>query len=168
MENKTIEKLVDEIDFILIGFEDSMHGEDGKNVTHARRLLSKLRAAKSTKGEVREVYGEWQLCPKCQGAGRARNYDNLIPCDLDICDVCHGAKIIAKPVTTLPIRDEEKSDAPEFLEWTLGCGWKLNPHKRENRWRKIDNVSGLAKPILDDGVTTTELYQIFLKEKGTI
>lgn len=41
--------------------------------------------------------GEWQLCPKCNGGGRAMNMDNPIPMTIDVCDVCNGNKIIARP-----------------------------------------------------------------------
>ncbi len=41
--------------------------------------------------------GEWQLCPKCQGTGRAMNWDNQIPMRTDTCDVCEGKKIIQRP-----------------------------------------------------------------------
>lgn len=102
MENKTIEQLVDEIDFILIGFEDSMHGEDGKNVTHARKLLSKIRAAQSTKGEVRsveEILKEHGIYP---GFRSTYTYDGIV----------EAMKIFASQFKhSAPIRDEEKNDA---------------------------------------------------------
>ena len=43
-------------------------------------------------------FGEWQLCPKCNGSGKAANFNNQIPSYLDICDVCNGAKIISRPI----------------------------------------------------------------------
>lgn len=42
-------------------------------------------------------YGEWQLCPKCNGGGRAMNMDHPIPTTFDVCDVCNGQKKIVKP-----------------------------------------------------------------------
>lgn len=47
--------------------------------------------------QVPIVAPQWQLCPKCNGHGKAPNYDlaNHIPCDLDTCDLCNGKKIIS-------------------------------------------------------------------------
>lgn len=54
-----------------------------------------------------QVYGEWQLCPKCNGGGRAMNMDNLIPSTIDICDVCNGNKIIEKPLQSQQGQEQE-------------------------------------------------------------
>lgn len=43
---------------------------------------------------------EWQICPKCNGGGRAMNMDNLIPSVFDTCDVCNGGKIIERPTSS--------------------------------------------------------------------
>lgn len=47
--------------------------------------------------EPQPVPEEWQLCPKCNGGGKAANMDNQIPSILDICIVCNGNKIIQRP-----------------------------------------------------------------------
>lgn len=41
------------------------------------------------------VFGEWQLCPKCQGSGFLQAFGTVAFIN---CDVCKGAKILAKPV----------------------------------------------------------------------
>lgn len=44
-----------EVDFILMQFEDWMHGEDGKKVTYARKLIKELSASSGN---------EVAVCPK--------------------------------------------------------------------------------------------------------
>jgi len=51
-------------------------------------------------------------------------------------------------------------EAVEFLEWTLSAGFKLNPHCEQNRWNHIDKINS-NNPILNDGFTTKQLYEIF-------
>lgn len=46
-----------------------------------------------------KILGEWQLCPKCNGNGIIFNpYMNVSSSPYVQCDVCCGAKILAKPV----------------------------------------------------------------------
>ncbi|HRP30491.1 MAG TPA: hypothetical protein PKV73_01300 [Agriterribacter sp.] len=40
-----------------------------------------------------QVFGEWQLCPKCNGQG-------MITGVAFTCDVCNGAKVLARPLLT--------------------------------------------------------------------
>lgn len=43
--------------------------------------------------------GEWQLCPKCFGDGNLARYNSpSISSGIPICDVCHGKKIIERPI----------------------------------------------------------------------
>lgn len=59
------------------------------------KFLPRLKSiAEQQKDEV--VYGEFQLCPKCNGSGLYYNYDGTSL--TNICDVCNGQKIIAKPI----------------------------------------------------------------------
>lgn len=52
------------------------------------------------------VLGEWQLCPKCNGQGTvskppylAGDIDHWVSSATSFpCDVCSGAKIIARPI----------------------------------------------------------------------
>lgn len=53
-------------------------------------------------------HGWWQVCPKCGGNGLLNPpYEtrgtNII---MGVCDVCNGAKIIARPLPTTPARKE--------------------------------------------------------------
>lgn len=44
-------------------------------------------------------FGEWQLCPKCNGDGNLGRYNSPnIVSEIPICDVCNGAKIIQRPI----------------------------------------------------------------------
>ncbi len=47
--------------------------------------------------EGEKVLGEWQLCPKCLGEGFVPGKGVSVH---DVCDVCNGAKILAKPLIT--------------------------------------------------------------------
>ena len=46
---------------------------------------------------ITHEFGEWQLCPKCYGSGQmiANGYTSTV---MSICDVCNGAKILARPI----------------------------------------------------------------------
>lgn len=46
---------------------------------------------------------EWQLCPKCNGEGIISNYPATTTNVTRQCDVCNGAKILAKPLIDNPI-----------------------------------------------------------------
>lgn len=50
------------------------------------------------------VFGEWQLCPKCAGQGQI--FQTQLSYHTSIgwinCDVCLGAKIIARPILPIP------------------------------------------------------------------
>jgi len=59
-----------------------------------------------------------------------------------------------------PKQVESECEAVEFLNWVLSSGYKLNPHSEENKWRHYEKIESV-KPILDDGITTKQLYEIF-------
>lgn len=45
------------------------------------------------------VFGQWQLCPKCDGNGFVFNTGGAISTSVtNQCDVCQGAKIIQRPI----------------------------------------------------------------------
>lgn len=52
---------LNEIDEILSGFEDWMHGQDGKNCSLARKLVSELKAEAATIKEVENLMERWHL-----------------------------------------------------------------------------------------------------------
>lgn len=58
----------------------------------------------------------------------------------------------------------EEIEAVEFLDFVLSSGWHLNPHSKENRWRTIEQINS-TKPMLSDGITTKQLYEIFKNQK---
>jgi len=60
-----------------------------------RRIIALPLQAEKREGE--KVLGEWQLCPKCLGEGFVPGKGVSVH---DVCDVCNGAKILAKPLIT--------------------------------------------------------------------
>lgn len=58
----------------------------------------------------------------------------------------------------------EEIEAVEFLDFVLSSGWHLNPHSKENRWRTIEQINS-TKPMLSDGITTKQLYEMFKNQK---
>lgn len=54
---------------------------------------------KQPSGEVTvDALGEWQLCPKCGGEGTIDlRYNPQSTTVTNLCDVCNGAKILARP-----------------------------------------------------------------------
>lgn len=65
-----------------------------------------IEQTKSEQGET--VFGEWQLCPKCNGQGliekppylAAEVTEWVSTGTVFTCDVCNGAKILARPLLT--------------------------------------------------------------------
>lgn len=51
--------------------------------------------------KVVKEFGEWQLCPKCYGTGLLQPPYEIRGTAIisGTCDVCNGAKILARPVT---------------------------------------------------------------------
>ena len=54
----------------------------------------------------------------------------------------------------------EANEAVEFAEWILGSSYRLNSHCEDSRWRTLEQIHS-SKPMLSNGITTTELYSIF-------
>lgn len=61
---------------------------------------------------AKKKFGEWQLCPKCGGSGKAApGYEVVLAGNVvsSRCDLCHGGMVIGRPVlakgynTHLPI-----------------------------------------------------------------
>ena len=65
----------------------------------------------------------WQLCPKCNGDGNLSRYNspNLSTTTHPICDVCHGAKIIATPSPTGDRDCEELKKENDELKKEIEC-----------------------------------------------
>lgn len=63
-----------------------------------------MKSEKVSEGNKEQpIFGEWQLCPKCNGSGQV--YENRgTPGLTDYtvgwfnCDVCNGAKVLARPI----------------------------------------------------------------------
>ena len=57
-------------------------------------------------GEWQPLFGEWQVCPLCNGEGQLHNpttTDNYTSITFTrTCDVCGGRKIIQKPIINNP------------------------------------------------------------------
>ena len=58
-----------------------------------------------------QAFGEWQLCPKCPGSGQlwGMSQSQYTTIGWSTCDVCQGAKIIARPIYS----DQTDSLPPE-------------------------------------------------------
>ena len=54
-------KKLNEVDEILSGFEDWMHGQDGEKCSIARKLVNELRAEASTIKEIENLMERWHL-----------------------------------------------------------------------------------------------------------
>lgn len=108
---------IDNSDGILVINVNGYIGESTKSeIEHAKKtgkyveylsdrcdIIDWLQAALvESKPDEKVVLGEWQLCPKCLGGGRAMNMNNFIPTTMDICDVCNGAKVLARPILNAP------------------------------------------------------------------
>ena len=87
------------IDEILAGFEDFLHGIDGKRCSYARKLIREMSVEIQIKAVNTTPY---QLCPKCNGQGQVSK-PPYIAGDVHawsstslmfVCDVCNGKKII--------------------------------------------------------------------------
>jgi DnaJ-class molecular chaperone len=54
--------------------------------------------------ERKPVFGEWQLCPKCNGEGKiiADYWDGTVYVSQRTCPVCNGAKVLARPIINHP------------------------------------------------------------------
>ncbi len=62
---------------------------------------------------------------------------------------------------TLSEKEEEsKQSAINFYEFYFKSGYRLNPHSKETRFLPIGSAYS-DKPILTDGITISELYDIF-------
>lgn len=62
--------------------------------------LATTQPNKSNEAIEGKQYGEWQLCPKCNGDGHLGRYNSLGYMSTTVtpqCDVCNGSKIIQKP-----------------------------------------------------------------------
>lgn len=109
--------------------------------------------------------GEWQLCPKCLGGGRAMNMDNMIPTTMDVCDVCNGNKIIAKPLITQPSASSEATPEIEFGNWLVANeDFVIVNYKEEKRWCTIE-VAEDGSTNESDYLTMDEMYKIYLSDK---
>lgn len=54
-----------------------------------------------SEGMKKVPISEWQLCPKCCGDGNLLRYNPspfISTAIAPVCDVCNGAKILAKPI----------------------------------------------------------------------
>lgn len=60
----------------------------------------------SKSATVGQQVGEWQICPKCYGQGDIMNPYPTTSIRIQ-CDICNGAKIIAKPYLTSPATVEK-------------------------------------------------------------
>lgn len=66
-----------------------------------------IEQTKSEQGET--VFGEWQLCPKCNGQGMIEKPPYLAAEETEwistgvafTCDVCNGAKVLARPLLNI-------------------------------------------------------------------
>ena len=61
------------------------------------RIRNEFCVTKS-KSENAKEYGEWQLCPKCQGTGIIFSEFPITTNASKTCDLCCGAKTIVKPI----------------------------------------------------------------------
>jgi DnaJ-class molecular chaperone len=54
--------------------------------------------------ERKPVFGEWQLCPKCNGEGTVTEQTTsaFIATVTRTCPVCNGAKVLARPIINHP------------------------------------------------------------------
>lgn len=69
--------------------------------------------------EVKAVFVDWQLCPKCNGDGHLMRYNSppfISTNESAICDVCNGAKIIAKAMITSTPPSGSDAEAVEILK----------------------------------------------------
>jgi DnaJ-class molecular chaperone len=62
---------------------------DGNYSTSLRKVLEIFR--------LEPQFGEWQLCPKCDGFGQLLKGATAIPYTVT-CPVCNGAKVLARPI----------------------------------------------------------------------
>jgi uncharacterized small protein (DUF1192 family) len=84
-------------------------------------------------------FGYYQCCPVCGGTGRAMNFANTIPSTLDICMVCNGAKIIARP-PLLPDQQKQIEGMRKDMEKSLDDELELM-YKREVLWEsRVDQL----------------------------
>ena len=99
----------------------------------------------------------------------------------DNCVTIESAQDIAQDIRSilLPILQKQESDlffckknydkakqkdAIGFVEFTLK--WHLSPHCKENRWRTPEQIQELGGSVpVTEGITTTELYELYLKQK---
>jgi len=59
-------------------------------------LQSQIDSLKQEVGKIKDGQKEWQLCPKCNGAGQILSWWSTTPSHLT-CDLCYGTKKIKRP-----------------------------------------------------------------------
>jgi len=60
------------------------------------------------------------------------------------------------------------ADAVGFAEWVLSCDYRLSPHTVETTWIHKDLIGIRHRAVLpSEGITTSELYEIYQQKKAT-
>jgi DnaJ-class molecular chaperone len=90
--------------------------------------------AKEDTGKAYKGQDWWQLCPKCAGEGQiykqdVRNDTTALSIGWFTCDLCNGAKVIIRPQSVPPYKDEVLTEVQKEMKEV--CGWYEPPKPDE-------------------------------------
>jgi hypothetical protein len=88
---------------IISGLKEYLNSHTEEEIAADIEKLNKWREVGPTMEEFEKAQQHWavpyQLCPKCGGTGKVLDNNQRIGCcgissGVEVCDVCHGSKII--------------------------------------------------------------------------
>lgn len=107
-----------------------------------RNTIKRLRekSGQATPVKRDEVFGEWQLCPKCYGNGYTCTVGGYQTSTTEQCTLCNGAKMLVKPVVFPPTPSIEAGlRSKEDWKQIFDDIWKNSGSRRYGSGNQIDD-----------------------------